>query len=89
MGDTRSRQALKDKVRQERRGAVGMKDPAEETTLEIVRDETPGQAEHFWDRKATRSAIAAWAGVALVFALSLLLAFIVGFAAMYVYEVIG
>ncbi|MBT3267668.1 hypothetical protein HN371_10965 [Candidatus Poribacteria bacterium] len=86
MGDTPSRQALKDKVRRERRQAVGISDRAEETSLELVRDDGSNQAQHFWDKKRGRANVAAWVGVGLVFAASVAVAFVVGFAAMYLYE---
>lgn len=86
MADSASRQALKDKVRDERRRAVGMTDAADGTTVEIVRDEVEGQAERFWDKRAPRSTLAGWVGVSLALAGSLILAFVIGFAAMYAYQ---
>ena len=86
VAESPSRQALRDKVIAERRQAVGMTDGRDRPAVEIVREPVDGQADHFWDKRSGRSTLAGWLGVSVVFAGSLLVAFVVGFAAMYAYQ---
>ena len=86
MDDKRARDALRDKVQQERRAAVGVPTARDDTTLEIVRDGQPADAERLWDKPRRDAGVGAWIAVSVVFAATVAAAFILGFAALYAYE---
>ena len=88
MADDKARDALGKKVRQERRAAVGVHAERDDTSLEIVRDGQPADAERLWHKQRGPAGVGAWVAVAAVFAVSVLAAFAVGFAALYGYEVV-